>query len=113
MVDHLRKGNPPLAASEFNGDKATVARLLHHLGFTVQVGDSNDLLAEIRPSERLGNSPAETTFAALAHGEDRPAQMIALCPDCHAIESRGSTRHDAKMVLINEAERRHDEPSES
>jgi hypothetical protein len=39
--------------------------------------------------------------------------MIALCPDCHAIESRGSTRHDAKMVLISEAERRHDELSES
>jgi 5-methylcytosine-specific restriction enzyme A len=25
-------------------------------------------------------------------GPDDPAQMIALCPNCHAIESRGQTR---------------------
>jgi 5-methylcytosine-specific restriction protein A len=46
-------------------------------------------------------------------GEDNPAQMIALCPNCHAIKTRGSTRHDLKKILVSEAKRRHDELSES
>jgi 5-methylcytosine-specific restriction protein A len=35
--------------------------------------------------------------------------MIALCPNCHAIKTRGSTRHDRKKILVSEARRRHDE----
>jgi 5-methylcytosine-specific restriction protein A len=46
-------------------------------------------------------------------GPDDPAQMIALCPNCHAIKTRGSTRDELKEVLITEARRRHDELSES
>lgn len=42
-------------------------------------------------------------------GEDLPAQMIALCPNCHAIKTRGRTRHDLKLILAAEARRRHDE----
>jgi 5-methylcytosine-specific restriction enzyme A len=42
-------------------------------------------------------------------GEDLPAQMIALCPNCHAVKTRGSTRHDLKKGLVAEARRRHDE----
>ncbi|WP_372494440.1 HNH endonuclease signature motif containing protein [Actinoallomurus purpureus] len=26
-------------------------------------------------------------------GRDHPIQMIALCPDCHAVKTRGRTRH--------------------
>lgn len=46
-------------------------------------------------------------------GEDLPAQIIALCPNCHAIKTRGRTRHDLKKDLVAEARRRHDELSES
>jgi 5-methylcytosine-specific restriction endonuclease McrA len=191
-------GQSPLDASEFSGGKATVGRLLGQLGFTVQVGDATELLAESGPSEPVGSSPAEAAFAALAleqqrslaaqyqrlcgradvywrerddrrstrissvpvryedarlavvlrsqghcenphcagdirdltdvgdpilevdhihdlakGGEDNPAQMIALCPNCHAIKTRGSTRHALKKILVSEARRRHDELSES
>jgi 5-methylcytosine-specific restriction protein A len=45
-------------------------------------------------------------------GPDDPSQMIALCPNCHAIKTRGSTRHGLKKVLLKEARRQHDELSE-
>lgn len=46
-------------------------------------------------------------------GADLPAQMIALCPNCHAIKTRGTTRRDLKQTLVEEARRRHDELNES
>ena len=46
-------------------------------------------------------------------GADLPAQMIALCPNCHAVKTRGSSRGDLKVVLVAEARRRHDELNES
>jgi 5-methylcytosine-specific restriction enzyme A len=46
-------------------------------------------------------------------GADHPAQMIALCPNCHAVKTRGSTRDDLKQVLVEQARRRHDELSKS
>jgi 5-methylcytosine-specific restriction protein A len=33
-------------------------------------------------------------------GRDDPSQMIALCPNCHAIKTRVSTRHGLKKVLL-------------
>jgi hypothetical protein len=45
-------------------------------------------------------------------GEDNPAQMIALCPNCHAVKTRGTTRQDLKRLLISVAKRRHDELTE-
>ncbi len=42
-------------------------------------------------------------------GEDLPAQMIALCPNCHAVKTRGRTRRTLKKDLVAEARRRHDE----
>jgi 5-methylcytosine-specific restriction protein A len=46
-------------------------------------------------------------------GPDDPSQMIALCPNCHAIKTRGSTRHELKGVLTTKARQRHDELSKS
>lgn len=46
-------------------------------------------------------------------GGDLPAQMIALCPNCHAVKTRGRTRGDLKQDLVAEARRRHDELSKS
>jgi 5-methylcytosine-specific restriction protein A len=40
-------------------------------------------------------------------GDDNPAQMIALCPNCHAIKTRGRTREKLRSVLLTVALRRH------
>ena len=45
-------------------------------------------------------------------GPDVPSQMIALCPNCHGMKTRGSTREALKKLLLNEARRRHDKLSE-
>jgi 5-methylcytosine-specific restriction enzyme A len=42
-------------------------------------------------------------------GPDHPAQMIALCPNCHAIKTRGSTREELRPVLLEAAREKHDE----
>jgi 5-methylcytosine-specific restriction enzyme A len=41
-------------------------------------------------------------------GADDPAQMIALCPNCHAIKTRGRTREQLREVLFAEARQRHE-----
>ena len=45
-------------------------------------------------------------------GRDHPAQMIALCPNCHAIKTRGSTREELRPVLLEAARQKHEEWSE-
>jgi len=40
-------------------------------------------------------------------GSDDPAQMIALCPNCHAIKTRGSTREQLRDLLRITARQRH------
>ena len=42
-------------------------------------------------------------------GPDHPAQMIALCPNCHAIKTRGRTREELRPVLLETARKKHDE----
>lgn len=41
-------------------------------------------------------------------GEDDPAQMIALCPNCHQVKTRGSTREQLRGVLFATAKMRHE-----
>lgn len=41
-------------------------------------------------------------------GDDDPAQMIALCPNCHQIKTRGSTREQLHAKLLATANRRHE-----
>lgn len=41
-------------------------------------------------------------------GPDDPAQMIALCPNCHAIKTRGTMREELRQVLFAVARQRHD-----
>jgi 5-methylcytosine-specific restriction protein A len=41
-------------------------------------------------------------------GPDNPVQMIALCPNCHAIKTRGQTRKELRPILLTTARRRHD-----
>jgi 5-methylcytosine-specific restriction protein A len=40
-------------------------------------------------------------------GPDHPAQMIALCPNCHAIKTRGSSREELRPVLLEAARHHH------
>ena len=40
-------------------------------------------------------------------GPDDPAQMAALCPNCHAIKTRGSTREQLRQTLFTVARERH------
>jgi 5-methylcytosine-specific restriction protein A len=40
-------------------------------------------------------------------GRDHPSQMIALCPNCHAIKTRGQTREQLRGLLLTEARARH------
>ncbi|MGW3682504.1 hypothetical protein [Streptomyces prasinus] len=32
-------------------------------------------------------------------GRDHPVQMVALCPNCHAMKERGSKRHALQAIL--------------
>ncbi|TDD27789.1 HNH endonuclease [Actinomadura sp. KC06] len=40
-------------------------------------------------------------------GRDHPIQMIALCPNCHAIKTRGRTGEQLRELLLLEARARH------
>ena len=40
-------------------------------------------------------------------GPDHPAQMIALCPNCHAIKTRGRSREELRPVLLQAARNHH------
>ncbi|GAA3301533.1 hypothetical protein GCM10020295_45040 [Streptomyces cinereospinus] len=40
-------------------------------------------------------------------GRDHPSQMVALCPNCHAVKTRGSTRESLRTVLLRVAAERH------
>lgn len=40
-------------------------------------------------------------------GPDHPEQMIALCPNCHAIKTRGRTREKLRQELLTIARQRH------
>lgn len=41
-------------------------------------------------------------------GRDHPGQMVALCPNCHAVKTRGSTREALREILLRVAAERHD-----
>jgi 5-methylcytosine-specific restriction protein A len=40
-------------------------------------------------------------------GPDHPEQMIALCPNCHAVKTRGRTRNELRPVLLAAAQQQH------
>ncbi|WP_063821834.1 HNH endonuclease [Streptomyces sp. e14] len=40
-------------------------------------------------------------------GRDHPSQMVALCPNCHAVKTRGSTRETLRGILLRVAAERH------
>jgi 5-methylcytosine-specific restriction enzyme A len=40
-------------------------------------------------------------------GRDHPIQMVALCPNCHAVKTRGRTGERLRALLLSEARSRH------
>ncbi|MFE2163583.1 HNH endonuclease [Streptomyces sp. NPDC059447] len=42
-----------------------------------------------------------------AGGRDHPQQMVALCPNCHAVKTRGRSREALRSVLLDVARQRH------
>ncbi|MFI1365757.1 HNH endonuclease [Streptomyces griseochromogenes] len=40
-------------------------------------------------------------------GRDHPSQMVALCPNCHAVKTRGRTRESLREALLRVAAERH------
>ncbi|MEU6813228.1 HNH endonuclease signature motif containing protein [Streptomyces sp. NPDC046860] len=40
-------------------------------------------------------------------GRDHPGQMVALCPNCHAVKTRGRSRERLRTLLLRVAEERH------
>uniref|UniRef100_UPI00403FC84D HNH endonuclease n=1 Tax=Streptomyces sp. TG1A-60 TaxID=3129111 RepID=UPI00403FC84D len=44
-----------------------------------------------------------------AGGRDHPVQMVALCPNCHAMKGRGLNREALRAALLNMASRAHAE----
>ncbi|MGW4222490.1 HNH endonuclease [Streptomyces bauhiniae] len=44
-------------------------------------------------------------------GRDHPGQMVALCPNCHALKTRGRSRERLRALLLKVAEERHREKS--
>lgn len=40
-------------------------------------------------------------------GPDDPEQMVALCPNCHAVKTRGRTREQLRELLLDIAKQRH------
>jgi 5-methylcytosine-specific restriction endonuclease McrA len=44
-----------------------------------------------------------------AGGRDNPEQMVALCPNCHAMKTRGRSRESLRSVLMELAAQRHAE----
>lgn len=40
-------------------------------------------------------------------GRDHPSQMVALCPNCHAVKTRGRTRETLRDILLRVAAERH------
>ncbi|MFE6092015.1 HNH endonuclease [Streptomyces massasporeus] len=40
-------------------------------------------------------------------GRDHPSQMVALCPNCHAVKTRGRTRETLREILLRVAQERH------
>ncbi|MBJ6639883.1 HNH endonuclease [Streptomyces sp. DHE7-1] len=66
------------------------------LGHPAELTDAGAPLLEVDHVHDLGSG-----------GGDIPETMIALCPNCHALKTRGRNRRDLQAVLLRVARRRH------
>ncbi|WP_158708923.1 HNH endonuclease signature motif containing protein [Streptomyces sp. NRRL S-920] len=61
------------------------------------VTDSGDPLLEV-----------DHVVEIAGEGRDHPSQMIALCPNCHAVKTRGRSRHEVRATLLEVARELHE-----
>ncbi|GAA1898868.1 hypothetical protein GCM10009716_05870 [Streptomyces sodiiphilus] len=66
-------------------------------GQPADVTDDGQAILEVDHVERIAEG-----------GRDHPAQMVALCPNCHAMKERGAARAALRSVLLDVAMRNHD-----
>jgi 5-methylcytosine-specific restriction protein A len=68
----------------------------HYTGDIQDLTDAGDPIREVDHIHDLAKG-----------GEDNPAQMIALCPNCHRIKTIGRTRKELIPILFTAARLRH------
>ncbi|MFF2250346.1 HNH endonuclease [Streptomyces sp. NPDC058142] len=66
------------------------------LGHPIERTDAGAPILEVDHVNDLGNG-----------GDDVPEIMIALCPNCHALKTRGSNRRQLRFALLRMARERH------
>ncbi|MET8080582.1 HNH endonuclease signature motif containing protein [Streptomyces sp. NPDC005303] len=65
-------------------------------GQPADVTDDGQAILEVDHVERIAEG-----------GRDHPSQMVALCPNCHAMKERGATRAALRFVLLDVAKHGH------
>jgi 5-methylcytosine-specific restriction enzyme A len=101
-----RLGQPHIAVDILRLKSARRAVLLrseghcespHCTGEPQDIADAGHPILEVDHIQDLAKS-----------GPDHPEQMIALCPNCHAIKTRGRTRETLRHELFTVARQRHE-----
>ncbi|MFJ1997025.1 HNH endonuclease [Streptomyces asiaticus] len=74
--------------------KAVLLRCQGHCENPTCGGEPNDLTDDGRPILEVDH-----VQRIAEGGRDHPVQMVALCPNCHAMKERGANRHALQAVL--------------
>ncbi|TDD59427.1 HNH endonuclease signature motif containing protein [Actinomadura rubrisoli] len=82
--------------------KAVLIRSAGRCENPVCTGQPNDVMRNGDPILEVDHVHDRATW-----GRDHPIQMIALCPNCHAIKTRGRTAEQLRELLLSEARARH------
>lgn len=82
--------------------KAVLIRSAGHCENPVCTGQPNDVNKNGDPILEVDHVHDRAKW-----GRDHPIQMIALCPNCHAIKTRGRTGEQLTELLLSEARARH------
>jgi 5-methylcytosine-specific restriction protein A len=101
-----RFGQPRISVDILRLESARRAVLLRSEGHCENprcTGEAQDITEAGRPILEVDH------IRDLAQGgPDHPEQMIALCPNCHAIKTRGRTREQLRHELFTVARQRHE-----
>ncbi|MFG2248999.1 HNH endonuclease signature motif containing protein [Spirillospora sp. NPDC048823] len=82
--------------------KAVLIRSDGHCENPLCTGQPNDVTKNGGPILEVDHVQDRATW-----GRDHPIQMVALCPNCHAIKTRGRTGEQLREILASEARARH------
>jgi 5-methylcytosine-specific restriction protein A len=82
--------------------KAVLIRSAGHCENPLCTGEPNDVNRDGDPILEVDHVQDRAQW-----GRDHPIQMIALCPNCHAVKTRGRSREQLRKLLLKEAQARH------